>query len=196
MIGCALGFGGLVARLLLLQIEPMHLKLVPHPETVPATAGMSVEVWLDRWADGRAEISYHLHADMAELVLPQLPRGRADGLWRSTCFELFVETDAGYREYNFSPSGAWAAYDFDGYRSGMREADIEQAPAIDADDAGDSFILDAIIDLGGERRFGLSAVIEERSGTKSFWALAHPPGKPDFHHEACFAATLPPIEEA
>jgi hypothetical protein len=34
---------------------------------------------------------------------------------------------------------------------------------------------------------GLSAVLEEQDGTKSYWALAHPPGgKPDFHHPDCF----------
>jgi len=26
----------------------------------------------------------------------------------------------------------------------------------------------------------------------SYWALAHPEGKPDFHDPACFAATLEP----
>jgi len=40
-------------------------------------------------------------------------------------------------------------------------------------------------------KLGLSAVIEEIDGTKSYWALAHPPGKPDFHHPDCFALTLP-----
>ena len=37
---------------------------------------------------------------------------------------------------------------------------------------------------------GLSAVIEERNGTKSYWALAHPTGQPDFHHRDCFALEL------
>ena len=174
----------------------MRLTLTYHADTPPDDLDMSVEVWLERWEDRRAELSYHLHADTEQLVLPQLPRGRADGLWRSTCCELFVETAAGYREYNFSPSGAWAAYDFASYREGMRPGELEHAPEITGDDTGDSFILDAVIDLEGDGRFGLSAVIEERSGTKSYWALAHPPDKPDFHHEACFAATLPPIEEA
>jgi hypothetical protein len=40
----------------------------------------------------------------------------------------------------------------------------------------------------------LTAVIEEQNGTKSYWALAHPPGDPNFHHPACFMATLPPID--
>lgn len=39
-------------------------------------------------------------------------------------------------------------------------------------------------------QIGLSAVIEERNGDKSYWALAHPPGAPDFHHPDCFALQL------
>jgi hypothetical protein len=39
-------------------------------------------------------------------------------------------------------------------------------------------------------QIGASAVIEETNGTKSYWALAHPPGKADFHHSDCFAAVL------
>ena len=34
---------------------------------------------------------------------------------------------------------------------------------------------------------GLSAVIENLSGSLSYWALKHPPGKPDFHHADAFA---------
>jgi hypothetical protein len=36
----------------------------------------------------------------------------------------------------------------------------------------------------------VSAVIEENSGAKSYWALKHPPGKPDFHHADGFDLTL------
>ena len=39
-------------------------------------------------------------------------------------------------------------------------------------------------------KLALAAVIEEVDGTKSYWALRHPPGKPDFHHPDCFALTL------
>ena len=37
---------------------------------------------------------------------------------------------------------------------------------------------------------GLSAVIEAMDGTKSYWALAHAPGPPDFHNRDCFTARL------
>jgi hypothetical protein len=40
-------------------------------------------------------------------------------------------------------------------------------------------------------RLGLSAVIEDTRGSLSYWALAHPPGKPDFHHADGFALELP-----
>jgi hypothetical protein len=41
-------------------------------------------------------------------------------------------------------------------------------------------------------RLGLSAVIEETNGNKTYWALVHPPGKPDFHHKDAFAYELSP----
>jgi hypothetical protein len=53
--------------------------------------------------------------------------------------------------------------------------------------------LDRLPGLSGyaDWRLGLSAVIEETSGDRSYWALAHPPGKADFHHSDCFALRLP-----
>jgi hypothetical protein len=41
-------------------------------------------------------------------------------------------------------------------------------------------------------RIGLSAVIEDTNGEISYWALAHPPGKPDFHHANGFAYEISP----
>jgi hypothetical protein len=33
-------------------------------------------------------------------------------------------------------------------------------------------------------------VIEDADGSLSYWALAHPPGRPDFHHTEAFALDL------
>ena len=41
-------------------------------------------------------------------------------------------------------------------------------------------------------RIALSAVVETEDGALSFWALRHPPGKPDFHHAEGFALRLEP----
>lgn len=120
------------------------------------------------------------------------PPARTDGLWKTTCFELFVkpEESDGYYEFNFSPSGAWAAYAFEGYRAGMRDLDIDP-PEIRRLDCRIVVTVDLSPIPAGRWRVGLSAVIEERDGLKSYWALVHPSGKPDFHHDDCFALELP-----
>ena len=122
---------------------------------------------------------------------------RGDELWRHTCFEAFVRAspDAGYYELNFSPSGQWAAYFFRSYRNGIRIADEITDIPIKVRSSPDSYTLHASLDLDRftslsrdhSRRLGLSAVIEDANGGMSYWALAHPPGKPDFHHADAFA---------
>ncbi len=123
---------------------------------------------------------------------------RTDGLWQTTCFEMFLgSADGSYFEYNYSPSRQWAAYEFASYREGMTELEVDGHPQVVFLNEGDHLILPAHIAWlkAGEFSLGLSAVIEETNGTKSYWALAHPPGQPDFHHPTCFAATLPAPDE-
>ena len=62
--------------------------------------------------------------------------GRADGLWQMTCLEAFLRADEAeaYREWNFAPSGQWAAYDFTAYREGMANADVSAPPYIRLED--------------------------------------------------------------
>jgi hypothetical protein len=55
--------------------------------------------------------------------------------------------------------------------------------------SGKSYTLQAALELDGlssPLHLGLSAVLEETNCRKSYWALAHPPGKVDFHHSDCF----------
>ncbi|MDB5451584.1 MAG: hypothetical protein JWO33_162 [Caulobacteraceae bacterium] len=151
---------------------------------------------------GRAEqglsLRYRLTGDLAALVLPEPARPeRADELWRHTCFEAFVAGEgAAYREFNFAPSREWAAYEFDGYRQGMRPAAIDP-PAIEGiRNAGALQLVTRIEVSSGPLSLGLSAVVEERGGRISYWALAHPPGKPDFHSPDCFALRLPAVERS
>ncbi len=158
--------------------------LVRHPDA-PAGAIHSVDAELDRTADG-AIATFHVSGDIGKLVLsPPAERRHTDDLWRTTCFELFVEHgDGGYREYNFAPSGAWAAYDFDGYRSGMRPFAVEVS--IEITNKGNNFTMVATIQsqFPDFAHVGMSAVIEETDGHLSYWASSFPPGKPDFHSAA------------
>jgi hypothetical protein len=115
--------------------------------------------------------------------------GRTDGLWRHTCVEVFGRLPSGgYVEFNLAPSGRWAAYGFDGYRTGMSDLDghvrIETSRRV-----GDDFELSASFFWPGwpqVREFGVSAVLETTDGELGYWALAHPSTQPDFHHPDSF----------
>ena len=178
----------------------MLLELTPHPDT-PCDAITRIEVEVSRAAYAGLALHFIVTGDIAALRLPprQVEPARADELWKTTCFEAFIRTDQddGYVEINLSPSSLWAAYYFDGYREGMAMADavlllgqmVQQASAERYELLGRLQLGEFAPDLPW--RLGLSAVIEETSGAKSYWALAHAPGKPDFHHPDAFALDLP-----
>lgn len=173
----------------------MDLFLEPHPATPPrAVDFVNVQVRLQK---GGLQLLYVVEGDpmRVKLPAPQKP-SRAEGLWQTTCFELFVRDEgAAYREFNFSPSSQWAAYRFQEYR-GEREPIALNEPPISQLLAPEPFgvmlLASIAVEFEPSARFGPTAIIEETDGTTSFWALAHPPGdKPDFHDPACFALKLP-----
>ena len=130
----------------------------------------------------------------ANLVVPAFSgKGRADELWKTTCFELFLQApgEAGYAEINLSPSERWNVYDFTGRREGMSERPMPREPDCAMRQGTDMAIFDAAIPAAGlppyPWRCGMSAVIEEAGGAKSYWALVHGnDAAPDFHDPACF----------
>ncbi|NTS64414.1 DOMON-like domain-containing protein [Sphingomonas sp. HHU CXW] len=166
--------------------------LTPHPDHPPlGVRGVTVDL---RMIDGGAMLLNYVVDGAETAVWPERTSAvRSDGLWRTTCFELFLmfDDEEHYVEFNFSPSSAWAAYAFDGYRDGMAELSRDLVPHVTRIRQG----VEVDCDLGGlphgELLMSLTAVIEEEGGRRSFWALAHPPGAPDFHHRDCFTARLP-----
>jgi len=175
----------------------MRRPLKLHPHSVCAAAA-GIEVEITRPASGSVLLSYTVTGRIGDLSLPQIAAAtRTDELWRHTCFEAFVRDAAGeaYYEFNFAPSTQWAVYRFDRYRSGMRVATEIEPPQIVGRSAPDRYTLRAALSLPDvlrdqSLRLGLAAVLEERNGNTSFWALAHPPGQPDFHHANGFALEL------
>jgi len=158
--------------------------LVRHPDAPPG-AIRAIDGELAR-IDGGAVATFRAVGNIARLVIPPpAPAVRTDGLWRTSCFELFAGTEGPtYREFNLSPSGAFAAYHFDGYRQGMREAEARIAIETSHDDR--VLTLKAVIrgEFALAERVGLAAVIEESDGIIRYWASAFAPGKPDFHAAA------------
>ncbi len=214
----------------------LEVRLKPHPAS-PESPIDTLTVLFER--DGLALwLRFVAEGQMPEVVWPgPVEPGRADDLWRHSCFEAFVQADDGYVEYNLSPSGQWATYRFDDYRRGMRAADqgaeimtFEVSPdraeltgrialdkgfpplrssrrkpgpsALGAPASGESSgggpgqgapqqnWVPAFAGMSG-KKVGLSAVIEAIDGTFSYWALAHPSDKPDFHHPDSFVLELP-----
>ena len=181
----------------------MRKLLSLHPESRSFAPAQQVEVEISRSRTDQLVLFYTLTGKMSDIRVPAVTRAaRSDQLWRHTCFEAFVRTLSGeeYYEFNFAPSTQWAAYRFSSYRSGMSVAPKISTPSIEVRLKPDRLTLRATLELGHLMdlpdktlwRVGLSALIEDMNGRKSYWALAHPPGKPDFHHADCFVYELPP----
>lgn len=178
----------------------MQLNLVPHPQTPPSDPTFKVWVNIDHAGAlgviASTNIWFGIGAPANRFVIPQASEEakRAEDLWQTTCFEAFLRAsgEQPYREWNFSPSGDWAAYEFKSHREGRTDAEVAE-PYIRVEDNLTWWALAATIavDAAIPWALGLSAILEEKDGTKSYWALAHPPGdKPDFHDPVCFAARL------
>jgi hypothetical protein len=181
------------------------VNLVPHPDTtrfealqLRANVGISPLMALD--------IRFALKGNVDKLRIPgDSVSRRRDNLWQHTCFEVFIATPQSerYLEFNVAPSSEWAIYQFDSYRKGMKTIDVTQ-PAIAVHQTEQDLTIAVGIDLNAmpdlrnqsELRIGLSAVIEDSAGALFYWALAHPPGKPDFHHRDSFALTLNPLKNS
>lgn len=180
---------------------PMRLPLRPHPST-PGPHGLTISASAARTRAG-LNLTFHLTGPLHALVLPWGTQSRrADGLWRTTCFEAFLKdpNSEGYLEVNLAPTGAWAAYRFDSLRHGMRNAAFDRAhfsfehaeneARVKASFTGDD------LPSHTPHHLGLTAVLETTDGTLSYWALAHPSEKPDFHDPAGMTAWLDLTEHA
>lgn len=172
------------------------LPLYPFSASIPGSGSIRVDL---QWAsDGKLHFDFLL-AGFTGLRIPPAKAARAsDGLWQHTCCEAFIANagDAAYREFNFSPSGEWAIYDFSGYRQTAATA-ICRPPAIQCAPSHDGFRLSAQVDrselpTGARLQLGLCCVLESEDGSKTYWAAQHTAAQPDFHQRNSFIITLDP----
>jgi hypothetical protein len=180
----------------------MRQSLTLHPGS-RSFAAAHIEVGVARPRTESLVLSYTVTGKVSDIRLPPvMTAARSHELWRHTCFEAFVRASsaAEYYEFNFAPSTHWAAYRFSSYRSGMCVAAEISAPSIKVQSSLDCYTLQASLELDRLSslprkalwRLGLSALIEDTSGRRSYWALAHPAGNPDFHHADCFTHEFSP----
>ena len=162
-----------------------ELSLECHAAT-PSALLKFIKVGISRADELR--LDYHVVGDIDALTIPSVqPPQRRDELWRHTCAEIFI-AESGvqkYVEYNFSPSSQWAAYEFTGYRQGMK-ALVCEPPVIGVSRTGNEWLVHAEFPLPEQFRspalqVGLAMVIEDGQGHCSYWALRHGGDRPDFH---------------
>ena len=184
------------------------MTLHAHPCT-PAPMIRCLDVDIARSQNGGFRLVFLLFGDMARVLIPSPrptdePDARCDGLWEHTCFEAFFARagETAYREFNFSPSGKWAAYDFSAYRKPANAPAAVTPPQIVRNLSEGRLELEVLLahDVlpdgmsNASLEIGLSAVVEStdtQDGARSYWALAHPAERPDFHHRGGFHLRLP-----
>lgn len=159
----------------------------------PCAALRAISVSVERDPQGALRIAFALEGEIDRLRIPPARAPRVgERLWEHTCCEVFVGRHgrAGYREFNLSPSGEWAAYAFERYREGSALSIADPRIAVTRSDERLELAASLPVHARGELLLGLAAVIEDATGALSYWALRHAPGKPDFHHRAGFALEL------
>ena len=172
------------------RLERHPLATWSGPEIV-VTGGCAVR------ADGAAECRFEVTGDIDRILVPgRTAARRCDGLWRHTCLEAFVarREERDYLEFNFAPSGNWAAYAFSDYRTPAPAPEIP-APSIRVEQ--DHRLLTLVARLApaswpadAPLEIGLAAVIETKHGALGYFALRHPAAAPDFHDRWGFALSL------
>jgi hypothetical protein len=187
--------------------EPRVITLACHPDT-HSEAARAIVARIRRTRRGTLALTYLIGGDLARMKIPAHASARPDQLWRHTCCELFIAChgQAAYHEFNFAPSGAWAAYAFTRYREGAPLAAARGSPPVTGVTArksanqlelGASIRLDRLSPLHARAKLSLalSTVVEDRDGALSYWAIRHTPGRPDFHHPDAFALELDEVRD-
>jgi hypothetical protein len=182
------------------MVATHQIPLTAHPSTQSA-AIRSLSVQVSVPTPGLLTLRYVLRADMSRIRLgSEVTPAPAEGLWKHTCFEAFIQPagSAGYYEFNFAPTREWAVYRFSGYRDGMTAMALANPPDIAVTRGADLVELavtfpqplSAAEGAAPRPRLAVTAVVEEDSGRLCYWSGRHPQGKPDFHHPDGFAFEL------
>ncbi len=172
-------------------------ELRPHPAH-PCDAIRRFEAAIEsRSLPATLQLRFRIEGDVGRLRLPPPAAARRrDGLWQHSCFEVFLRPDASdsYHEFNFAPSGDWAAYRYGARRAERSLPELPTAPAAQCSRLAQSCEVTADIRIGEIPELAcaraihaaLAAVVETTAGKRSYWALAHGGGDPDFHDPATF----------
>lgn len=138
--------------------------------------------------DSLLHTHFSIRGKISDLKIPSYTsHEKKEGLWNSTCFELFIKSERVYLEWNFAPSGEWWLMDFSDYRKRKDSSEIAKlAPQkikwIRTDTLSASLSLPLPFT---PRSIGVACILETEN-KKTHWALKHLSSKPDFHDSRTF----------
>jgi hypothetical protein len=123
---------------------------------------------------------------------------RQFNLWEDTCCEFFLglKDSRQYWEFNLSPAGHWNVYRFLDYRQDLLEETAFDRLPFEVVQGNDNLWLNLKVDLQRiippekSLMVGVTAVIRDRAGQFSYWALTHPGKEADFHDRDAFRICL------
>ena len=149
---------------------------------------------------GQLRLLYRLGGAIETVQVPPAAASpmRRDELWTTTCFECFwgVQGERPYWELNLSPAGHWNLYRLEDYRLGLRPEPGYDRPLHRVSQRHGVLSMDLDLPLpapippDAPLEVAIAAVIEDRRGQLSYWALAHPGAEPDFHRRDAFLLRL------
>ncbi len=157
-----------------------------------------------RLSTGQLMLGYQLEGDL-DLIQWPVPVDkpvRKSGLWRETCFELFISSpsDTSYSEFNYSPTGQWQCFSFSDYRNNMSQSNEISLIKSQFIREGNRVSVDLALSLSGGADVeggkssclvGLSAILLDQGNNYHYFALAHGIQKPDFHLKSTHVLELP-----
>lgn len=168
--------------------------LVPFTKAEAPPIDLSVKV--DRRGNFWA-LKYEMTGAIESILMaePEVPTRRT-WLWETTCFEYFfgVPGQDLYWEVNLSTAGHWNIFRLDNYRSGFREEISIETLDVLIDRSG--FSLETELDLSllgledSEIELSVTAVIEDKLGAMSYWAVCHGGIEADFHLRNSFVIRM------
>ena len=112
---------------------------------------------------------------------------RANNLWKSTCFELFIapKENLNYWELNISSSTKWNFYAFDSYKENMREERDISIPNIEIVQKENLYFISCEFNLREiipkQSNFNLAVILLDRNCVRHFYSINRKGGVVDFH---------------
>lgn len=143
-------------------------------------------------------LRFELEGNLENLSWPDFEETRfVKGLWESTCFEIFLfdQFSEKYREWNFSPSGAYWCADYQSYRGRYEERVEVKKPSISAFHSDRESYLQVDFPLEDiHSQLNLCCVLNFNDGLQ-YYALQHSGQRPDFHRKQDAFLEFNPFDE-